>query len=230
MNHMPSGDLVSRLIAEAAAAMGIHPQGVSWAFQSGAFFIDKGPAGVFVTGTGGAASYVATSISSLHRYSVTGVGVGTARGLVGNIGGGWTVTTQPVFCKTRFARSGTLAAGSAQHVGFQNSPFNHGVGIGVFQTVSAANYSIVKCASDVYTGVDTGVAINTAQHEFTFYRNRTGAWFWRVDNGTLTSMTTSGQPTSGNEAYGHIMVTNAAAATALQLDLDYAFWASRKAS
>lgn len=227
MDLPAKGSIVDRLIAEAASAMGIAAQDVRWAFATGAAYTSKDHTQEFTSGTGAVAPN-ATGVIAARRYSVTGGGVGTARGLAGNIGGGWTVATQPVFCKTRFARSGTLAAGSDQHVGFQNSPFDHGVGIGVFQSVSAANFSIVKSASAVYTGVNTGIAIDTAQHEYMFYRTTAGAWFWRVDNGALTSMTTTGQPTSGNEAYGHIMVTNAAAATALQLDLDYAFWAGRK--
>jgi hypothetical protein len=229
MNHMPSGQLIDRLIVEAAAAMGIATQDLRWAFSHGSTYTSRDPASEFTSGTGAVTPQVSGGIA-LRRFAVTGGGVGSSRALAGNIVGGWTVATQPCYVKGRFARSGTLAAGSDQHIGFQNSPFNHGVGIGVFQTVSATNLSVVKCASDVYTGVDTGVAIDTAQHEYTLYRNMAGAWFWKIDNGALTSMTTTGQPTSGNEAYGHIHVTNAAAATALQLDQDYVFWAGRKSA
>jgi hypothetical protein len=217
------------LIEEAASAMGIQPQDLRQHMSTGAMRQDGADLTSGNSGTGSTTPQVSGGVG-LRRYAVTGGGVGVARGITGNIAGGWTVATQPIFVKARFARSGTLAAGSDQHVGFQNSPFNHGVGIGVFQSISAVNFSVVKCASDVYTGVDTGIAIDTAQHEFTLYRNTAGAWFWRIDNGALTSMTTTGQPTSGNEAYGHIHVTNAAAATALTLDLDYCFWASREAA
>lgn len=228
----PKGALHDRLIAEAASAMGIQPLDLRPVLQPGANYVGYGPAANFASGTGSVVAMTGGGAAGagLHRLAVTGGGVGTARYLSGNIVGGWTLATQPLFVKARFARTGTLAAGSDQHVGFQNSPFNHGVGIGVFQSISAVNFSVVKCASDAYTGVDTGIAIDTAHHEFTLYRNTAGAWFWRIDNGALTSMTTTGQPTSGNEAYGHVMVTNAAAATALTLDLDYCFWASREAA
>jgi len=230
MNHMPSGAIVARLIDEAMASMGLSSYNdLRWAFASGSSYTSKDDAQEFTSGTGAVAPYVATAAPGLRRFSVTGVGVGLSRALAGNLTGGWTSTTQPCFVKSRFARSGTLAAGSDQHVGFQNSPFDHGVGIGVFQSVSAVNFVVVKSASAAYTGVDTGIAINTNQNEFTLYRNVGGSWFWRINSGALTSMTTTGQPTLGNEGYGHIHVTNAAAPTALQLDLDYCFWAGRRA-
>lgn len=230
MNY-PKGNksLIQGLIEEAASAMGIAVQNVRWVMVKGTEWVDKGPISYFAAGTGSVGNNVVGGVG-LHRLTTGGVLGGSERGLVGNVVGGWTVTTQPCFVKSRFARSGTLLAGSEQHVGFQSSPFNHGVGIGVFQTVSAANFSVVKCASDVYTGVDTGIEIDTAQHEHMLYRNTAGAWFWRVDNGALTSMTTTGQPTSGNEAYGHVMVNNAAAAATLLMDLDYCFWAGREAA
>ena len=227
MNHMGFKDLIQGLIEEAALSMGVAASNVRWAFSHGGAYTSKDDLQEFTSGTGSVAPGT-TGTRATRAFAVTGVGVGVARGITGNIIGGWTTVTRACFVKGRIARSGTLAAGSDQHIGFQNSPFNHGVGIGVFESISATNFSVVKCASDVYTGVDTGIALTSGQVELKLYRTTAGTWFWQINTGAITSMTTTGQPTSGNEAYGHIMVTNAAAATALTLTQDYVFWAGQR--
>jgi len=227
----PKGVLLDRLHANAAAALGLQADNVRFGWIHGGAYTDKANGQSFTTGSGAGGGLEALSASrpACVRHAVTAV-AGTARTLLGNIGSGWTVATQPLYIEARMAMTGTMGADVNRHVGFQNSPFNHGVGIGVFGSISTTNFSVVKCASDVYTGVDTGVAIDTSMHVFRLYRNTAGLWFWQVDSGALTAMTTTGQPTLGNESYGHIDLTNGATAQAQTINTDYAFFAGRRAA